>query len=36
MKHDRTKATGITKQVRMEVALRDNGMCIICGKPRIA
>lgn len=30
-KHKRTRATDITKQVKMEVALRDNGRCIICG-----
>jgi 5-methylcytosine-specific restriction endonuclease McrA len=30
MKHRRTKATDITKQVRMAVSLRDKGQCIIC------
>lgn len=33
MKHKRTKATDITKDVKMAVALRDNGMCLICGRP---
>lgn len=32
MKHKRTKATDITKEVRQTVALRDNGKCIYCGK----
>lgn len=32
MKSKRTKACEITKQTRMEVALRDNGRCIICHK----
>ena len=33
MKHRRTKATDIPKHVRMAVAIRDNGRCVICGKP---
>ena len=32
MKHKRTKATDITKEVRQTVALRDNGKCIYCRK----
>ena len=32
MKHKRTKATDITKEVRQTVASRDNGKCIYCGK----
>ena len=32
MKSKRTRACEITKQVRQEVAIRDNGKCIICGK----
>ena len=32
MKHRRTKATDITKQVRMDVGIRDDGLCIICGR----
>lgn len=32
MKHKRTKATDITKEVRQTVALRDKGKCIYCGK----
>lgn len=31
MKSKRTKACEITKQTRMDVALRDNGLCIFCG-----
>ena len=30
MKHRRTRATEIPKQVRMAVSIRDNGQCIIC------
>lgn len=36
MKHRRTKATDISKQVRMAVAIRDNGRCIICGQQGIS
>ena len=32
MKHRRTKATDIKPQVRKTVALRDDGLCIICGR----
>ena len=32
MKHSRTKATDIPKYVRIEVGIRDNGNCIICGQ----
>lgn len=32
MRHLRKKATDIPVEVRMEVAIRDNGNCIICGK----
>ena len=36
MKHRRTKATDIPKQVRMAVAIRDKGRCIICGRQGIS
>ena len=36
MKHRRTKATDIPKQVRMAVAIRDNGRCVICGRQGIS
>lgn len=36
MKHRRTKATDIPKQVRMAVAVRDKGRCIICGRQGIS
>lgn len=32
MKHRRTKATDITKQVKMTVLMRDMGICIVCGQ----
>lgn len=32
MKHRRTKATDIPKWVRQDVAIRDSGNCIICGR----
>ena len=36
MKHRRTKATDITSSVRKVVALRDNGLCIVCGRQGIS
>lgn len=33
MKHKRTRACEITKEVRQAVAIRDRGRCIICGIP---
>lgn len=36
MKHRRTKATDIPRQVRMAVAIRDKGKCIICGRQGIS
>lgn len=31
-KHHRTRATEIPRQVRMTVGVRDNGLCVVCGK----
>ena len=33
MKSKRSKATDISQKVKEEVYERDNGLCIICGKP---
>ena len=35
-KKTRKKACEISKQVRMTVAIRDNGKCIFCGRPGIS
>lgn len=35
-KHVRTKATDISQKTRKLVALRDNGLCIICGRMGIS
>ena len=33
MKSKRTKALEIPREVKIRVALRDNEMCILCGRP---